>query len=98
VAGMVTLTLGEVFLWPAFPAAVAQLSPAHRKGYFQGLIGMGATVGRMIGPLAGGLLYDYSSYSIMIFAMIGLLVVPFTCILLYARTSQNPVVLAQRSA
>jgi MFS family permease len=98
VAGMVTLTLGEVFLWPAFPAAVAQLSPAHRKGYFQGLIGMGATVGRMIGPLAGGLLYDYSSYSIMIFAMIGLLVVPFTCILLYARTSQNPVVLSQRSA
>jgi predicted MFS family arabinose efflux permease len=57
-AGMVLLTCGEVWVWPAVPAAIARLTPPERQGLLQGLTGGGATLGRMIGPVLGGILYD----------------------------------------
>ena len=58
VLGMVVLTLGEVLAFPAFPAAAAALAPPARQGFFQGLVGGAVSAGRMLGPLAGGALYD----------------------------------------
>ncbi|WP_324668724.1 MFS transporter [Geochorda subterranea] len=58
VLGMVVLTLGEVLAFPAFPAAAAVLAPPARQGFFQGLVGGAVSAGRMLGPLAGGALYD----------------------------------------
>ncbi|PWK14372.1 MFS transporter [Tumebacillus permanentifrigoris] len=86
VAGMVLLTLGEMLLWPVIPAAVAQLSPPSRIGFLQGFIGSGATVGRMLGPLCGGLLFDYTSFQVLLATMTALLTVPVLCFLVYTRT------------
>ncbi|WP_038085014.1 MFS transporter [Tumebacillus flagellatus] len=89
VAGMVLLTLGEMLLWPVIPAAVAQLSPPSRTGFLQGFIGMASTAGRMLGPLLGGLLFDHTSFSILLTVMTSLLLVPVLCFLLYNMKKRN---------
>ncbi|MFZ5818203.1 MAG: MFS transporter [Bacillota bacterium] len=86
VASMVILTLGEMLIWPAVPAAVARLSPPSRRGTLQGLILSGATIGRMLGPLLGGLLYDHFGFATLLLVMTGGLVIPLAAIGLYART------------
>ena len=58
VLGMVVLTLGEMLAFPAFPAAAALLAPPSRIGLYQGLVGGAVSAGRMLGPPAGGALYD----------------------------------------
>jgi MFS family permease len=86
IAGMVLLTLGEMLLWPVIPAAVAQLSPPSRTGFLQGFIGSGTTVGRMLGPLCGGLLFDHTSFQVLLTVMTALLAVPVLCFVVYSRT------------
>jgi MFS family permease len=58
VVGMVIMTIGELFAWPAFPAAVEQMAPAYRLGVLQGMIASAGGLGRMVGPVIGGYLYD----------------------------------------
>ncbi len=89
VAGMVILTFGEMLLWPGIPAAVSQLSPPSRAGFLQGVIGSGATAGRMLGPLLGGLLYDNTSFFNLLLVMVILLALPTLCFTIYARTSKR---------
>jgi MFS family permease len=86
VAGMIVLTLGEMLLWPGIPAAVAQVSPPSRKGFLQGIISSAATAGRMVGPLAGGVIYDHLGYRPVLLTMLGLLTVPALCFGLYGWT------------
>ncbi|ASS75111.1 hypothetical protein CIG75_09060 [Tumebacillus algifaecis] len=88
-AGMVILTFGEMLLWPGVPAAVSQLSPPSRAGFLQGLIGSAATVGRMLGPLLGGLLYDHTSFSNLLLVMVAVLALPLFAFILYARTQKK---------
>ncbi len=83
---MVILTFGEMLVWPAVPAAVARLSPPSKRGMLQGLILSGATFGRMLGPLLGGLLHDHAGFVTLILVMTGGLVVPLLSIGLFART------------
>jgi MFS family permease len=85
VAGMIILTLGEMLLWPCIPAAVSQMSPPSRLGFLQGLIGSGGPIGRMLGPLIGGLLYDHFTFSTLVLAMIGLMMIPTVCFVIYKR-------------
>lgn len=59
VLAMVVMTLGEILIAPALPAAVTQLAPPDRRGFFQGFLESMASGGRMLGPLAGGFLYDH---------------------------------------
>lgn len=59
VLAMVVMTLGEILIAPALPAAVAELAPPERRGFFQGLLESMASGGRMLGPLTGGFLYDH---------------------------------------
>lgn len=63
VIAMFILTLGEMLILPAVPAAAAQLAPESKKGAYQGIIGGASSGGRMIGPLLGGIMYDYSGGS-----------------------------------
>ncbi|MGZ4107157.1 MAG: MDR family MFS transporter [Tumebacillaceae bacterium] len=86
IVAMVILTLGEMLLWPVIPAAVAQLSPPSRLGFLQGFIGSAATVGRMLGPLIGGLLYDNTSFHTLLLVMMCILIVPVICFTIYAKT------------
>jgi MFS family permease len=58
VAGMLLVTAGEILDRPAWPAAAATLAPAGREGAYQGMVGAFQSGGRMLGPLAGGALYD----------------------------------------
>lgn len=87
VAAMVVLTFGEMLLWPGIPAAVAQLSPPSRRGFLQGFIGSASTVGRMIGPLLGGALFDRMCYLPMMGVMLALLVVPMASFVVYRRSA-----------
>lgn len=90
VASMVLLTLGEMLLWPVIPATVARLSPPALRGRLQGLILSGATAGRMLGPLLGGMLYDAAGYATQISVMTTGLVVPMLAILVYERARRAP--------
>ncbi|MFZ5826418.1 MAG: MDR family MFS transporter [Bacillota bacterium] len=86
VASMVILTFGEMLLWPTMPAAVARLSPPSMRGRLQGFILSGATFGRMLGPLVGGLLYDNAGFAILLVVMVAGLSIPLAAIALYGRT------------
>ncbi|WP_258112855.1 MFS transporter [Alicyclobacillus sp. SP_1] len=69
VAAMILTTFGEMFAWPSVPAAVSNLAPPSKAGLLQGLVGGAATLGRMIGPLYGGYLYDAGGiHSVLLFA------------------------------
>ncbi|HYF95223.1 MAG TPA: MFS transporter [Symbiobacteriaceae bacterium] len=89
VTGMVILTLGEMLLWPGIPAAIDQVAPPARRGFLQGVISSASTAGRMLGPLAGGVIYDNLGYRPVLLIMTVLLAVPALCFVLYDRTQPN---------
>ena len=79
IVAMVVLTIGEVFIWPAVPTLAGQLAPKGREGFYQGIVNSMATIGRMIGPLAGGILVDVYGIQAMFYVftvLIGLAIVP----------------------
>lgn len=85
VLAMVITTAGELFAWPAVPAAVAKVSPEERMGTLQGLVGSSATLGRMLGPVVGGYLYDHASmHAVLLAAAVGT-VLPLTLYVMYHR-------------
>ncbi len=86
--GMAILTFGEMLLWPGVPAAVERLAPPSRRGFLQGFINSGATVGRMVGPLLGGLIYDMMGYRSLLIGMTALLAVPVVAFMAYSRTAR----------
>ncbi|WDL95873.1 MDR family MFS transporter [Alicyclobacillus sp. ALC3] len=90
VVAMVVTTLGEMFVWPAVPAALAKMAPSHRMGLLQGMAGGSATLGRMVGPLLGGWLFDRVPMHnlLLIFALV--CSVPFAGYLLFSKLSRTP--------
>jgi MFS family permease len=88
VVAMVVLTLGEMLVWPAVPAALARLAPAHRAGLLQGMSGSAATLGRMVGPVLGGVLYDHMAPShVLLLFTLGLFL-PVVCFYVFGRLDQ----------
>ncbi|GMA51694.1 putative MFS-type transporter YttB [Alicyclobacillus contaminans] len=79
VAAMVVTTVGELFVWPAVPAAIAVLAPDNRLGTLQGLVASCATLGRMIGPVIGGVLYDHTAMANVLVVMCCATVLPAAC-------------------
>jgi MFS family permease len=63
IAAMLILTLGEMLILPAVPAAAAELAPQGKEGAYQGIIGGATSGGRMVGPLLGGIMYDFGGGS-----------------------------------
>lgn len=74
VIGMVLLTLGEMLVYPGIPALISESTPKAEAGRYQSIISMAATFARAIGPLLGGVLIMRSSYDVMYFAAILVLV------------------------
>jgi MFS family permease len=71
IVAMLIITLGEMLILPAVPAASAQLAPPEKTGAYQGIVGGASSGGRMIGPLLGGIIYDYGGgSSVWILALI----------------------------
>ncbi|MDG0844154.1 MFS transporter [Staphylococcus equorum] len=83
--GMIILTLGEMFVWPAVPTIANQLAPKGKEGAFQGYVNSAATVGKAFGPLIGGVLVDTLNMQAMFLCMIGLLVIAVFFLMIYDR-------------
>jgi len=69
----VIVTLGEILTFPTIPAVVDNLSTLSEKGKYQGAVSVFAALGRAIGPLAGGLIVDNSSYNMLFTVMIAMM-------------------------
>ncbi|WP_431027598.1 MDR family MFS transporter [Lysinibacillus sp. LZ02] len=79
---MVVLTLGEVFFTPVIPAIANQLAPQGRQGFYQGIVNSATTIGRMIGPLLGGVMVDlYGMQVLAVILTIVLIVAIIPCLL-----------------
>lgn len=63
ILAMLILTIGEMLILPAVPAAAAQLAPSGRDGVYQGIVGGAGSGGRMLGPLLGGIAFDHGGGS-----------------------------------
>ncbi|MWV43990.1 MFS transporter [Paenibacillus sp. HJL G12] len=57
-AAMVVLTCGEVLVFPAVPVWLVDESGDGLKGKMLGICAAASTFGRMLGPLAGGVVYE----------------------------------------
>ena len=82
---MVVLTFGEILLWPAIPTIANQLAPKGRNGFYQGIVNSAATIGKMIGPVAGGVFVDLYDMHTMILLLTSLLLITFMTTILYDR-------------
>ena len=70
---MAILTLGEVFFTPVIPTIANQLAPAGQQGFYQGVVNSATTVGRMIGPVFGGLMVDIYGMKLLMYVVVILL-------------------------
>ncbi|MBS9335474.1 MFS transporter [Fructobacillus sp. M1-13] len=57
------LTLGEMLASPQVPAWVAQITPKEVSGQAQGFVGMMISLGRMLGPVYGGVMLDHGWFA-----------------------------------
>lgn len=89
-AGMIILTIGEMFIWPAVPTVAFALAPKGREGLFQGFVNSTATGGRMLGPLLGGILVDLYSMSALFIGCIILFLISIVTTCLYDRGIKVP--------
>ncbi|PKR77249.1 MFS transporter [Halalkalibacillus sediminis] len=88
--GMVILTLGEIFVWPAVPTIAAGLAPKGRTGFYQGIINSVGTGGRMLGPTFGGLMADNLPIQVLFMTLIFLLLIPYVSTWLLTRVEPEP--------
>ncbi|PGZ97798.1 MFS transporter [Bacillus pseudomycoides] len=75
VIAMVTLTIGELFVWPAVPTIANILAPNGKVGFYQGVVNSAATVGKMFGPVVGGAIVDLYNMEVLFIAILAMLVV-----------------------
>lgn len=75
VIAMVTLTIGELFVWPAVPTIANILAPSGKVGFYQGVVNSAATVGKMFGPVVGGAIVDLYNMEVLFIAILAMLVV-----------------------
>lgn len=89
VIGMVILTIGEMFVWPAIPTIANELAPKGRTGVYQGVVNSTATLGRAIGPVLGGLIVDLYNMHTMFYTMIGLVCIGFIFLSIYDKNIKS---------
>ncbi|MDW0117130.1 MFS transporter [Sporosarcina thermotolerans] len=85
VVSMVILTFGEMIVWPVIPTIASQLAPKGKDGFYQGVVNSAATIGRMIGPLAGGVLVEIHGMKMMLLLLTSLMVITILTTILYDR-------------
>lgn len=83
IVAMIILTFGEMIAWPAFPTLADQLAPRGKEGFYQGIVNSSATIGKMIGPIAGGILADIYGVQIALWILTGLMSLAVIPTLLY---------------
>ena len=70
--GMLVLTVGEMFVFTMWDIRIDELSPTALKGSYYALTGL-TGISRIIAPLFGGLLIDWSTNGLFIWGIIGLI-------------------------
>ncbi|MBT2723139.1 MFS transporter [Bacillus sp. ISL-46] len=90
--GMIILTIGEMFIWPAVPTVAFDLAPKGREGFYQGIVNSTATGGRMVGPLMGGMIVDMYNMSALFIVLILLFLIAIVTTLLYDRSLKTKMV------
>lgn len=85
IIAMVTLTFGEMFVWPAVPTIANQLAPPDKVGFYQGIVNGFSTGGKMFGPLIGGMIVDAFNLHVLFFVLYGVLIVAIGFTLIYDR-------------
>ncbi|MFD1207157.1 MDR family MFS transporter [Sporosarcina contaminans] len=85
IISMIILTFGEMIVWPAIPTLASQLAPKGRDGFYQGVVNSAATIGRMIGPFAGGVLVEIYGMKAMLLLLTSLMSISIVTTLLYDR-------------
>jgi MFS family permease len=89
--GMIILTIGEMFVWPAVPTIANMLAPKDRIGMYQGIVNSAATVGRMLGPVIGGALVDTFNMRVLFIILVVFLVISMVFSVLYERLAKKVV-------
>ncbi|MBV7507307.1 MFS transporter [Bacillus sp. sid0103] len=90
--GMIILTIGEMFIWPAVPTVAFNLAPKGREGFYQGIVNSTATGGRMVGPIMGGLIVDMYNMSALFIVLIVLFLIAIITTLVYDRSLKTKMV------
>lgn len=93
--GMIIITWGEMLVWPGVPAIAAEMAPAGREGFFQGIVMTGQSVGRMLGPLFGSFLYETFSPHTMLLGMVSLTLLAGVCFSSYDRIQKGKVLVTE---
>ncbi len=57
--GVVVWTMGELIGSPIAPTILADLAPAHRRGFYQGILGASYGLAAFVGPALGGAIYSH---------------------------------------
>ena len=86
VIGMIILTFGEMFVWPAVPTIANHLAPKGKEGAYQGYVNSASTVGKALGPFFGGALVDMFNMQTMFLSMIGLLIIALVVVGFYDKS------------
>ncbi|UOY94358.1 MFS transporter [Ectobacillus sp. JY-23] len=81
--GMLILTIGEMFVWPAVPTIANELAPEGKIGFYQGVVNSAATGGRMLGPWLGGLIVDLYNIQVLFMVLMVMLLVAMAAASLY---------------
>ncbi|MGI5253226.1 MDR family MFS transporter [Actinacidiphila glaucinigra] len=63
--GVVIWTVGEMVFAPTSAAAVADLSPSHLRGRYQGVFGFGTAAASFAAPIAGGIVLDRAGGTVL---------------------------------
>jgi len=82
---MVIITIGEILVWPAIPSIANRLSPKGLEGMFQGVVTSAGSIGRMIGPLFGGIMVDQFNMEILLWVLCIIFIIAIIPCLLYDR-------------
>lgn len=90
VVGMIILTFGEMFVWPAVPTIANQLAPDGKQGQYQGFVNSAATVGKAFGPFLGGVLVDAFNMRMMFIGMMLLLVFALILLMVFKEDNTQP--------
>lgn len=89
IVSMVILTFGEMIVWPTIPTLASQFAPKGRDGFYQGIVNSAATIGRMIGPWAGGVLVAMYDMKIMLLILTSFMAFTLLTTALYDRPLRN---------
>ncbi|MEZ7170612.1 MDR family MFS transporter [Sporosarcina sp. OR05] len=89
IVSMVILTFGEMIVWPTIPTLASQFAPKGRDGFYQGIVNSAATIGRMIGPWAGGVLVVMYDMKIMLLILTSFMAFTLLTTVLYDRPLRN---------